>query len=283
MPALTLSLVKSSGFRMLPLLLASFGLLLSAPSVSRGEGAITKLRVDRSAEQVELFAALKDGRLTHRIAARDEFSAKVFLTNTTSQPLTVEIPPVLGAVPVLKQAQSGNGFFDFTGLPINDDTTSGEFQNVVGQSSDASGSPLGLPGNMGLNFFSIPPEKTVQFMLRSVCAEPGQRSPNVKVTYALVPLEKLTTSPVVRELLASWNARETSRQVMQASIWNQLNGLEWSELAQRSISRGPITFRAFGRGQLRAARALVEQTNAGLKQDSTAGRDVAETSSRTTR
>ena len=278
----TPSPVRRGGRSLPTVLLAGFvaGLLLAAGASSApADGGITRLRLDETAPRVELFAGLKDGRLVHRVVARDEFSSRVYLTNTTDQPLTVQVPPALGAVPILRQ-QGSNGFPDFSSLPINDETTSGDFQNVLGQPNDASGGPLGFMDpsfDFGGSFFSIPAEKTVQFRLRSVCGEPGQRSPYPKVTYVLVPLEKLTDNPAVRELLVRWNPRKTNRQIMQAAIWNQHNGLDWKQLASRTVSRGPITYPVFGRGQLKAARQLVDQAIAATKVPAKPGSDVAQT------
>jgi len=64
------------------------------------------------AEAGDLFAALKAGDVEARVVARDQHHVRVFLKNPSKRPLSVKLPDVLAARPILAQGffgQQGNG------------------------------------------------------------------------------------------------------------------------------------------------------------------------------
>ena len=68
----------------------------------------------------------------------------------------------------------------------------------------------GMMGGGGGGFFSIPPEKTVQVPLTTVCLEHGKAEPRTKMTYKLVKLEEYTSDPALQGFWR-WSAAASSR------------------------------------------------------------------------
>ena len=134
----------------------------------------------------------------------------------------------------------------------------GVFQGQ-GQGQQAQGNNLQNPfGNQpGNGFFSIPPEKTVQVNLASVCLDHGKPDPAPRMTYELRRVEDHTEDPVLRELLRDYDPDRDQRMVLQAAVWNRSSEMSWKELAAKTVRRGPVQYRCFSRKQLEQAQALV--------------------------
>src|SRR5690606_2315526 len=144
-------------------------------------GSIRRLSHDRTAPVVELFEGLDQGRIEARVVPSNEFHAHIFLTNTTQQPLTVQLPAAAAAVHGLKQAASGFIPPGPLGLPGQTaQATLGAGQAAAGQlfpSGPQSGTYTPSTPFDGTQFFSIPAEKTVQVEFQSVCLDHGKPSP----------------------------------------------------------------------------------------------------------
>lgn len=210
----------------------------------------------------DLFQAMNDGKVEARVVARDANHVRVFFKNLSKQPLTVKLPEVLAARPVLAQANFFNPQQGGGGLGMGSRGGQQAPQAVAGPASG---------GNRNGNIFNIPPESVRELRVDSVCLEHGKPDPRSAVTYELVKLEEVCSEPAVESLLARYGAEGLDRDVVQAAAWNLANDLGWSELEQMSE---PVAINAtkpiYTSQQLQLARRLTETA---LK--ATAGRKKA--------
>ena len=97
---------RSHGLRLL-LSAVCLSLLATAPvsaaKRTKTKRAITKLKLDPSAEKVELFAAMKKGLLETKLIPKDSKKGNILIENKTDKPLTVQFPESFVGVQVLKQ------------------------------------------------------------------------------------------------------------------------------------------------------------------------------------
>ncbi|MFM7037901.1 MAG: hypothetical protein ACKO2L_09265, partial [Planctomycetaceae bacterium] len=68
---------------------------------------VTNPKFDPSAETVDLFDGLEDGRFETKVVAQDSTGGVVLITNTSDETLTVDVPESFVAVQVLKQLGLG--------------------------------------------------------------------------------------------------------------------------------------------------------------------------------
>ena len=221
-------------------------------------GPIRRLTVDRTAPRVELFDGLDRGIVTARVVTRDESQAAVFITNTTNVPQSVEIPAAVAAVQVLKQfpplGQTGLG-------QQNGQTGTGTAQDVAGQlfPSGAQQGNFDVNNPLGSGFFTIPPEKTVQIELRSVCLDHGKPTPTPRMSYELRRIEEQISDGVLRTLIETADFARTDRRAVQAAAWHLSDGLTWKDLRTKTVHRGAgIRVPYFNKRQLQTAEKLVE-------------------------
>lgn len=209
---------------------------------------------------VGLLEAVKSGAVEAKVVARDAHHLRVFLRNPGKTPLTVELPPVLAARPVLAQQNFFNpggqqNGFDFTGRGSSGGT---QTQAVSGPS------PFGISANasnnnQGANIFAIPPESTRQLRVATVCVEHGKPNPRSTVKYELARPEDVGVGPELAAVLAESRDGGVDRDVLQAAAWHLANAKSWDEL--RDMSRmAAVNARAplFTSPELAAARRLVD-------------------------
>ena len=107
---------RRSAMKLLVGMAALAGVLLSASSGmadpksgNNKRSLVMNPKFDASAERVELFSGMEEGRLETKIVANDSRGGFVFITNNTDQTLTVDLPKSFVAVQVLKQLGGGMG------------------------------------------------------------------------------------------------------------------------------------------------------------------------------
>ena len=244
---------------------------VSLALMGASRGAITKLTLNPDAPVVDMFDGMEQGQFEVRLVAQSPHEGRIFITNKTDKPLTVAVPKGLVGVHVLPQIglNPGNNPIGNQpgGLNNGQNGQNGLAQSVGGNAAPAGnnafpGGGPGFPGNNGQNglgFFSIPPEKTVQIALNSVCLNYGRREPNAALRYQLVRAETVTTDPVLLQLLEEYSPR-TNRDVQQAAAWHLTNGLTWEQIAQLTDQKVPgQPTPLFTPRQIQGARELVEQ------------------------
>lgn len=247
--------------------MASCAVCVALMGASRG--AITKLTLDPDIPVVDLFDGIDHGQFDVRLVAQNANEGKIFITNKTDKPLTVEIPKGLVGVQILAQPgfnvgnmmiggpNAGNG-------QVGQNGQKGAAQAVGGNAVPApnNGVNNGFPGNNGNNgngIFSIPPEKTVQIGLSSVCLNHGRREPHAGLKYQLVRAESVTTDPLVLQLLENYSPT-VNREAQQAAAWHLASGLTWEQIAQLSDEKlAGLQAPLFTAQQIQNAQTLVEQ------------------------
>jgi DNA-binding transcriptional LysR family regulator len=118
----------------------------------------------------------------------------------------------------------------------------------------------GMMGGGGGGFFSVPPQKTVQVPLTSVCLQHGKEEPRSKMTYKLIKLEEYTSDPVLQELLEMVGTGKLDSAVAQAATWNLTDKMSWEKLAAKEIENIAVPNEPyFSQAELLAAQQLVGQ------------------------
>lgn len=233
---------------------------------------ILKPSYDASIPAVELFDAIEEGTVEVSIIPRSAQDANLFVTNRTDRPISVKLPPAIVGVHTLKQgfgqgAGLLGGPFNATGQQAG---TTGAFGQGQGQGQSIGGglkpsnglnSVTGLNNGTGNNVFSVPPEKTVQLPLQTVCLAHGKPDPRPQMKYQLVKLEEFTKDAVLQETLKRFAAGEAERPVAQAAAWHLTDSMSWKELESKRIERaGGVPGRAyFEARQLKGAKELIEK------------------------
>lgn len=253
-------------------LFAGLCLSLTVLALAANSRAIKKPTYDPQADVVELFDGIERQVLDVTVIADNDLSVNIFFTNKTDRPVTVKLPGAVAAAQVLKQVPGPRG-------QPGAANGSGRAQNG-GQQSQPVGFGLGQPGpgnnrqgpggnnNLqggngqipGVGMFSIPAEKVVQLSAKGLCLAHGKPNPNPRLTYELVRLETVNSSPVLAEVIQSYTRHEVTSAVAQAAAWHLSDGLSWQDLAakqNRNLGRPDTPY--FTRSQVDAARKLIEQ------------------------
>jgi hypothetical protein len=230
------------------------------------KGPIKKLRLDPAAAKVDFFQAADDGQLELRMVLKDAHQGNLLIENKSSQPLTVKLPEAFVGVHVLKQA--AGGFFPQATGANNGNAGPGQGQgqpvgaganNQAGVPNQNIGPNNGAgPNNPFNNFFSIPAEKVVLIPLKSVCLAYGRPDPLPRMTYAVVPLERHTSDPVLQELLKRFGAEAVDQMAVQAAAWHLADKLSWEQVAAKEWRElGSPAVPYFTADQIKQAKSLV--------------------------
>lgn len=257
------------------------GVMLTVSYAQAGNNVIRQLTLDETAPVVDLFDGMESGQFQVKLVAKSANHAQVFIRNTTDAPLTVAVPKAAVGVHILPQFQGQNPF----GANQNGQQLGNNLGQAVGNQQDGGGSsqsvggqmqPFGNqqqgfpnqqqgngnnqnPGFFGNGLFSIPPEKTVQLKMRTVCLDYGLPDPHLGLKYELRKLETAISNPVLRQLLEDYSPR-VDQNVMQAAAWHLSNGLNWKQVTHLPNPRAPLGVASmFTAKTVKAAQALVQQ------------------------
>jgi hypothetical protein len=180
-----------------------------------------------AAQVVDVFDAMKDGRIAVRYIAENEHKAHILVENKTKQPLTVKLPEAFAGVPVLAQA------------------------------ADPAAQAQG--GGAGAAPFNVAPERTRRIPVPALCLEHGKPDPNSRMAYELRPIESISDKPEVAELLGRYGRGEVNVRVAQAAAWHLQNNLSWKDLANKELRHARRASEPyFSRAELMAALQLTK-------------------------
>lgn len=230
--------------------------LATAANAKKSDSETSKV----PAKSVEFFKAMDDGELEVKFIAKNDHAARVLITNTTNQPLDIDMPEAFAGVPVL--AQIGGGGFGGGGRGGGGGGLGGGGggqQSVGGGGLGGGGGGLGGGGGQ----FSIPPEQTAKINVAVVCLDHGLRDPSSSRPYKIVPADEHLDKPEVIELLKAFGRGGLDHQSVQAAAWHLNNDLSWDQLAaklqgtRRSPSRPPY----FSRQQIQAGIAYATEAS----------------------
>jgi hypothetical protein len=268
------------------LLSASSG-MADPKSGSNRRSLVMNPKFDASAERVELFSGMDDGRLETKLVANDSKGGFVFITNNTDQTLTVDLPKSFVAVQVLKQLGGGMGMGGMgnggmggmggmgggMGGMGGGGMGGGGMQNMGGGMGGGGmggmggggmggmgGGGMGGMGGGGMGgggFFSIPAERTLKVPFTSACLNHGKAEPNPSAQYRIVRVSDYTKDPVLAELITMVGTGRVDQQSAQAAIWTRTDNMTWEQLSTKTV-RGIHGFRRyFQPGQIVQGQQLV--------------------------
>ncbi len=236
---------------------------------------LRKLTYDPNAEEVELFQGVESGQLKVKLIPQNSFGGNVLIENTTDKTLTVKLPQAAVGVPK-HLAQFGGGGFGGGGQGGfgggqgglgggqggGQQQTGGGFGGgggLGGGGGFGGGQQGGGGGFFGGGAASIPPEQIGLIPFNSVCLQHGKPEPSVKAEYVLVPVEKFSDDPVLKELLTSVGSGKVDAQAAQAAAWHLTDKMSFDQLANKAVQHtgGAQPTPYFTHAQLLGAQALL--------------------------
>ena len=275
--------ILSAGLLTAFVAVVSLSSLLEAGDSERRLPTITKPSLNADAEQVELFAAMKEGSLEAWLIPEDEAKGYVFIENKSDAPLTIQMPTAFVGVQNLKQFLgngNGNGNGNIFGGPNNQNAQNqgglGGNQSVGGGTSQNQNANIGNNGpfgngnngngNVGNNFFrpgapffSIPPQRRVRLEFNSVCLNHGLKTPSRLNRYHLVSVDEYTNNEQLKELL-SWVATgKVPQKTAQAATWHLTDDMSAQDLiAKKEHHLGGAVTNYFSRRDVLQAKEMLD-------------------------
>ncbi len=222
-----------------------------------------------SPTEVELFDAIRNGRIAVRVVPTSYFMVTMTVQNRTRQPLKVKTPEVFAAVATRRlrawQTASRRGRSQNDYAPQYDpggtQSLGGSFYyGDASPGAQSESQPKRKPAE-----FTLLPAGRVTVKIPTFCMEFGLPDPNPRIAYTLVPLEVVTRNRAIKKVLTEFGQGKHHQAVAQLAMWHVANGTPWEKLAQ---VQWPGNFGRVTPIQLRAARLLAEQSRrAGAKTD----------------
>jgi hypothetical protein len=244
------------------LMCMGFGTMLSAKTPSAMDGVVHKPVFDPSAEKVELFTGIEQGKYDYKLIMKNSKTGKFILENKTDEALTVELPPAVVAVQVfpqtMNQIQGGGG----GGMMGGGGAGGGGGQQSAGGGMGGGGGGGGMMGGGGGGgmgggggFFSIPAGKKIALTMNTVCLEHGKPEPSPGATYKIVKVDDYTKDQNLRELINMVGTGKLNSNVAQACAWHIASGKSWEFLAREGVDTltGPNGIPTFTYAELQAA------------------------------
>ncbi|NLS90876.1 MAG: hypothetical protein GXX96_01645 [Planctomycetaceae bacterium] len=254
-------MVRSQTVLALAVSLVWLGLDVSSAE-ARSDRVKGALPFESSAETVDLFKAVEQGVLSVKVIPRDSKECRILITNETAQPVNVQMPFALAAVPVLAQVfadgldQSQNNRSTPQRLGIGNPFGQ---QNPLQMGQNMQGGPLMNPGNQPFFApFCIPPEKVAQLRLPAVCLDYGQPTPRPAMRYRLVAMAEIGEPKELEVLCRQLGLEPSGQQVAQAAAWHLADGKTWDEMEEMVIRRlGQPDQPFFKSKEIEAAKSVV--------------------------
>lgn len=218
-------------------------------------------------ETVELFAAIRSGKIQVRLIPHDSKRSRAFVENKTDRPINVRFPHAFAGVPVLAQLLDGPQRDPDRRPGREPQNIGGPMNNPFGQNPPGHNpmnpaGPQGLlqpPGGPG-PLFNVKPEMVGQIKLTTVCLDYGKPNPRPRMRYAIRPIESVATDPAVCELCRLMGRADVDRAAAQAAAWHLGSGKTWEELARMKTSRRFPGDPVFSRKQIEEAKKLVKES-----------------------
>lgn len=254
-------------------------LSVGATAADKRKPTITRLKVDPSARQVELFDAIEEDELAVTMIAKDSKGGNLLIENKTQEPLTVQMPAGFVGVHVHKQigglggglgggglgglggglgggGLGGGGLGGGGGQGVGGGLGGGGLGGGLGGGGLGGGGLGGIGGGGG--FFSIPAETVARVPYKSVCLNHGKAEPNPKMHYEIRPVDSFTDNETLQTLIGLVGTGNIDPEIAQAAAWHLSDGMSWAQLAnmreERLDGRQPGPY--FSPGKVNAAQTL---------------------------
>jgi peroxiredoxin len=247
---------------------------------STSQRPITNPKYDPHGEEVELFAAIEEGRIEAKLIPKSALGGTVFIANKTDKPLNVKVPEAVLSFPIHTQIGGlgggglggGQGGIGGGGGGGGQRGLGGGFGGGQGGIGGGGGGGIGGGGGGGGGFFSIPPERTVAVKFHSVCLQHGRPEPGTGSKYKLVSFSRVSKDPLLYELLSIVGKGNVDPQSAQAAAWAVSDKMSWPQLSAKSVDHlgGQPSTPYFSSDQLQFAQQLL-----GTAAERSAGRQIA--------
>ena len=253
-------------------------LTVGATAADKRKPTITRLKLDPSARQVELFEGIEEDELDVKLIPKDSKGGNLLIENKTKEPLTIQMPDGFVGVHIHKQigglgggglgGLGGGGLGGLGGGGLGGGLGGGGGQGVGGGlgggglGGGLGGGGLGGGGLGGLGggggFFSIPAETVARVPYKSVCLNYGKAEPNPKMDYEIRPVDSFTDNETLQALIGLVGTGNIDPEIAQAAAWHLSDGMSWAQLAnmpeERLDGRQPGPY--FAPGKVSAAQTL---------------------------
>ncbi|MHC4406149.1 MAG: hypothetical protein ACYTG0_41470 [Planctomycetota bacterium] len=184
------------------------------------------------AETVEMFQAVKDGRINVKLIPKNSKQSNVLIENKTDKPLAVKLPDAFAGV--LAQAGLGLGGAGMGGAAGGFGRAGGGgFGGGGGQALGGGFGGGGLGGGGG--FFNVPPEKVGKLRVTTVCLEHGKPEPRPAMKYEIKPIAEFTDKEEVHELCRMLGSGLVDQRSAQAAAWHLSSGMTWQQLVAKQL------------------------------------------------
>ena len=286
-------ILRHSIFRWTLLAATVCGLVFAASGTSSAETkrretrkpAITNPKFDPTAERVGLFEGMEDGRLSSKVVANDSTGGFVFVSNTSDQPVTVELPDSFVTVQVLKQFGGGGQGGGFGGGGQGGGGGGQGGQQGGGNQSGGGGFGGGQQGGgqggggmggggQGGGFFSIPPERSVKVPFVLTCLNHGKPDPNSRIEYKLVRVEEYTDDVVLQELIRMVGTGKLNQHSAQAAIWTRTDNMSWQQLAAKNHRGIQGVEYYFNAGNIAEAQVILATAEGNVREAASRGKQA---------
>ncbi len=232
-------------------------------------------------ETVELFAAMRDGKIEVAVVPQSYTALTVRVRNNTQIPLRIELPATFAAVPTarlqaVQAMQAGrapmslaNGYGQGGSQGLGGSFGGPWSGGAVAQREGAQGPGGEKPAQDGPRYWMLAPRKMLQTQIPCFCLEFGKPDPHSRIPYQLCPLPDLNSRPTVHELLDQFAKQGVNQSVAQQSVaqqsvaqlaaWHVANDVPWPMLSKVQFPRtlGSRSHRVTAM-ELRAAKQLAE-------------------------
>jgi hypothetical protein len=206
-------------------------------------------KYDPNGEEVEFFAAIEAGQIEAKLIPKNALGGNVLIENKTDKPLNVKLPEAAIGVPINAQfggmggGMGGMGGMGggmggmgggMGGMGGGQQMMGGGMGGMGGGMMGGMGGGMGGMGGMMGGFGSIPPERVISVPFNSVCLQHGRPEPTSSSRYRLIPVAKVSTNPVLYELLATIGSGRVDSQAAQAAAWTISDKMSWQQLAAKT-------------------------------------------------
>ena len=209
-----------------------------------------------------LFEAIADGAVRADYIAKNATGGTLQIENLFPEAIVIRLPEAFAARPVLGQfgapANFGGGPAGANGMGNNamgnnaagGQQVGGNFGNRGGGNQNGLdffggqgfGANPGFGGNQGLGaggggnrmvggLMRIGPQATARRSAQTVCLQYGKPDPRPRMRYEVVPIEDLTSDPVINRLCRGLGHGSLSSNVAQAIAWHRLDAMDFDTLA----------------------------------------------------
>lgn len=257
-------------FGSLALVCISWSALHAAPRASRGKPSA--YGVDPNAKKMDVFKAADDRQAAVQVIVQAPGTAVLALTNLTDQPLTIEVPLLLAAVPQVPQGANQAYYLATFGTPgapqslaiaVNPIWTAGVDKKAGSRKTSVKTNrkPKGdddakdekkdekkdeekdakkdeaKKGDSSVALVPLPPGAVQQVPLFSLGLEMINKklAPRVGSPYTLAELDKISQAPEMTKLMEHYGQGKVPQGAAQILAWHYHGRLSWEEMANLGI------------------------------------------------